>query len=402
MFQYFRNMPEERKSSQAVRASIRPLQHLLPSVCLAFSLYACTGSTSDTPSIADERMTCCSGEAERPLPYAPRDNETVALDSTAHRSPVIDTLSMVWIPGGAFMMGAEGKLARKDEFPKHRVAVDGFWMDRHEVTNAEFRTFVEATSYVTIAEKAPDWEELKTQVPPGTPKPHDSLLVAGSLVFSPTEEQVNLNDFSQWWRWQPGANWRHPEGPNSNLEGKEDYPVVHIAWYDAVAYCQWAGKSLPTEAEWEWAARGGLDDNTYPWGMEHIDMGEAKANSWQGSFPYDNTQNDGFYGTAPVKSFAPNAYGLYDMAGNVWEWCQDWYHPEYYGQLAKNNLSQNPLGPDSSFDPNDPYAIKKVQRGGSFLCNDSYCSSYRVSARMSGSPDTGLSHNGFRCIIRKN
>ena len=305
---------------------------------------------------------------------------------------------MVYIEGGIFEMGADNQQARQDEYPKHSVKLDGFWIDAHEVTNAQFREFVEATGYVTTAEKKPDWEEMKKQLPPGTPKPPDDVLVAASLVFTPTDKAVDLNNYSQWWTWVPGANWRQPEGPGSSIEGKDNYPVVHVSWYDARAYAEWAGKRLPTEAEWEYAARGGKQKKIYPWGDEHIDMKAVKANSWQGQFPNYNAERDGFFGLAPVQSFRPNDYGLFDMAGNVWEWCADWYHYDYYKMNADINLLSNPEGPSSSYDPMEPSVPKRVQRGGSFLCNDGYCSGYRVASRMKSSPDTGMSHVGFRCV----
>ena len=311
------------------------------------------------------------------------------------------TEGMVLIPGGTFRMGADNEQARPDEYPKHIVTVDSFWMDATEVTNAQFRAFVEATGYVTIAEQKPDWEELKKQLPPGTPRPPDEVLVASSLVFTQPLYEVALNDVRQWWSWVQGADWRHPEGPGSSIEGKDNYPVVHVSWDDAVAYAKWAGKRLPTEAEWEWAARGGLEDKTYPWGNEHIEAGVPKANSWQGRFPVKNTLKDGHFSAAPVKTFQANSYGLYDMAGNVWEWCSDWYRHDYYTTLQRKGEVKNPKGPENSLDPDEPSVPKKVQRGGSFLCHDSYCSSYRVSARMKSSQDTGLSHTGFRCVKDK-
>lgn len=305
---------------------------------------------------------------------------------------------MVAIPGGTFKMGADNSQARPDELPKHSVLVDPFWMDATEVTNRQFATFVKATGYVTTAERKPDWNEMQKQLPPGTPKPAEDLLVASSLVFKGTDRAVPLTDYSQWWQWVAGADWRHPEGPGSSVTGKDNYPVVQVSWDDAVAYARWAGKRLPTEAEWEWAARGGLPQAVYPWGNEPVDAGTPKANSWQGHFPDRNTKKDGFYGTAPAKSFTANGYGLYDMAGNVWEWCSDNYRPDYYQQLARAGVAKNPAGPAHSYDPDEPTVPKRVQRGGSFLCNDSYCSSYRSSARMKSSPDTGLSHAGFRCV----
>jgi sulfatase modifying factor 1 len=309
---------------------------------------------------------------------------------------------MVWIPGGEFTMGSTDPLARPDESPKHRVRVDGFWMDATEVTNAQFRAFVEATDYKTVAERPVDWEELKKQVAPGTPKPPDEMLQPGSLVFTPPDHPVDLRDNAQWWRWTIGANWRHPEGPGSTLDGKDSYPVVHVAYEDAVAYCKWAGKRLPTEAEWEFAARGGLDGKKNVWGDEPIDP--KRANTWQGHFPDNNTAEDGYARAAPVKSFPPNGYGLYDMAGNAWEWCSDLYRPDTYArrvlEIGKDGVAVNPTGPTSSLDPRNPYAPEsRVHRGGSFLCHDSYCASYRPSARMACPSDTGLQHLGFRCVM---
>lgn len=294
------------------------------------------------------------------------------------------------------MMGAADGEGRPDEYPQHKVKLDGFWIDITEVTNAQFKKFIDATGYITTAEKKPDWEELKKQLPPGTPKPDESMLVASSLVFTPPVLPVPLNDVAQWWSWKEGADWKHPQGPGSTIEGKDNYPVVHISWYDAVAYCKWAGKRLPTEAEWEMAAKSGTD-NKYTWGNEEPETGKPKANTWQGSFPDKNTGWDQFNRSSPVKSFAPNGLGLYDMAGNVWEWCSDWYRPDHYSS-KKKMLVANPKGPESSYDPMEPTIPKKVVRGGSFMCHASYCKGYRVSARMKTSPDTGLEHTGFRCV----
>lgn len=307
------------------------------------------------------------------------------------------TAGMKYIPGGTFMMGGDNEQASADEYPEHSVQVDAFWMDETEVTNAQFQKFVDATGYITTAEKKPDWEELKKTVPPGTPKPPDNLLVAASLVFKQTERAVDLHDFNQWWSWVPGASWKKPQGPGNSIKGKENYPVVQVSWYDAMAYCKWAGKRLPTEAEWEFAARGGLVNNVYPWGNEHVNAGKTKTNSWEGEFPYFNEMEDGYLTSAPARSFAANGYGLYDMAGNVWEWCNDWYDAGYYKVLEKGT-SNNPKGPEKSVDPEDLYTPKRSLRGGSFLCNDSYCSGYRVARRMKSSPDTGLEHTGFRCV----
>ncbi len=304
---------------------------------------------------------------------------------------------MRWVPGGEFTMGTDSPQAWPDERPAHRVKVDGFWIDDHEVTNAEFRAFVQATHYVTTAETPPSLDEIMSQTPPGTPPPPPEMLVAGSLVFKPPAGQVDLNDLSQWWVWTPGASWRAPEGPGSDLHGRDDHPVVQVSWDDAVAYARWAGKRLPTEAEWERAAKGTLDKEPYTWGSEPPSDKNTPANIWQGEFPSRNSASDGFERTSTVKSFPPNSLGLYDMAGNVWEWCSDWYERDLYARRASAGTVVNPSGPARSDDPTRPYAPLRVQRGGSFLCNDDYCSRYRPSARHGGSPDTGTSHVGFRC-----
>lgn len=308
---------------------------------------------------------------------------------------------MVWIPPGEFTMGTDAASAWDDEKPAHQVAIEGFWMDEHEVTNAQFREFIEATGYVTTAEKAPDIDEIMAQVAPGTAPPDPKDLVPGSLVFTPTEQSVKLDDFTQWWRWTPGASWKHPEGPGSSLAGRENHPVVQVSWDDAKAYADWAGKRLPTEAEWERAARGGLERQPYAWGTEVPDeeerAGKFRANLWQGSFPTENSAGDGFERTAPVKSFPPNGFGLYDMAGNVWEWCSDWYQRDLYKERPRDRVTRNPKGPGQSSDSHRPFTPQRSQKGGSFLCNDAYCSRYRPSARHGCSPDTGMSHVGFRC-----
>jgi formylglycine-generating enzyme required for sulfatase activity len=277
----------------------------------------------------------------------------------------------------------------------HTVKVDGFWMDEAEVTNVQFKRFADATGYKTVAERPLDWEELKKQLPPGTPKPSDDVLQPGSMVFVPPTEPVMLNDYSQWWHWVIGANWRHPEGPGSSLDGRDNHPVVHIAYEDAVAYAEWAGKRLPTEAEYEFAARGGLNGKTFSWGDELNPRGKYLANYFQGAFPNNDTGEDGFVGTSPVKSFPPNGYGLYDIIGNVWELCSDWYSVE---QLAGNTIVSNPSGPASSRDPDDPYAIKHVSKGGSWACSNQYCSNYKPSGRQGSAYDSGMNHTGFRCV----
>jgi formylglycine-generating enzyme required for sulfatase activity len=307
---------------------------------------------------------------------------------------------MVWIPEGSFLMGTAGDTSHRNEQPAHQVTVNAFWMDEAEVTNAQFRTFVEATGYLTTAEKRPDWEEMKKQLPPGTPKPADDQLVPGSLVFTPPAEAVPLSNAAAWWRWVPGACWKLPGGPGSTLDGKDDHPVVHVSWDDANAYAAWAGKRLPTEAEWEYAARGGLASQRFPWGDDApSETDGTKANIWQGAFPTRNTKVDGYDRTAPVKTYPPNGYGLYDVAGNVWEWCADWYRADAYAR--RQGVTTNPAGPDTFWDPNEPLAPKRVTRGGSFLCHVTYCESYRPAARRGTSFDSGMSHLGFRCVVSK-
>lgn len=295
---------------------------------------------------------------------------------------------MQYIPAGSFMMGADSDQASPDEFPKHKVSVKPFFMDATEVTNAQFNEFVSETGYITTAEQKVDWEVLKLQLAPGTPKPPDSLLSPGALVFEITQESnYLLSNPALWWKWKPGASWKHPQGPESNIDGLGNHPVVCISWDDAQAYAKWAGKRLPTEEEWEWAARGGLDNNIYPWGNKSASKdGHKYANFFQGVFPSTNTKKDGYSSTAPVTSFPPNGYGLYDMAGNVWEWCQDSYHSSAYS-----------LKETSRFQSLKDFPAKVI-RGGSFLCSEDYCSGYRNSRRMSTSADTGLNHTGFRCV----
>lgn len=347
--------------------------------------------TTDSHSYED-RVSCQST-----LPVRFGAAIKTAAPSDLLSSNAKDRTGMKWIPAGTFMMGATDKEGRPDEYPGHSVKVDGFYIDATEVTNAQFAAFVKATGYKTIAERKPDWEELKKQLPPGTPKPPEEALVASSLTFTPPSHPVPLDNVAQWWSWTPGADWRHPSGPKSNIVGKENYPVTQVSWDDAYAYAKWVGKRLPTEAEWEFAARGGLKDAAYSWGAEGIEEGKPKANTWQGSFPNKNTDWDGFDGLAPAGSFAPNGYGLYDMAGNVWEWTADWYRSDYYKTLA-GKTTVDPKGPATSLDPEEPTVPKKTIRGGSYMCNASYCKGYRVSSRMKSSTDTGLQNTGFRCV----
>lgn len=309
--------------------------------------------------------------------------------------------SMVWIPGGEFSMGAldptetlcGGDQPMDDARPIHRVYVDGFWMDTTEVTNAEFERFAKASGYVTVAERKPTREEFPTAPP--------ESLVAGSVVFAPTTQAVLLKNHYQWWSYVPGASWRHPEGPQSDIKGRENYPVVHIAYEDAEAYARWANKRLPTEAEWEFAARGGAAGQLYAWGDELKPGARWQANIYQGEFPVrgGDTGEDGFKGIAGVAQFRPNAYGLYDVAGNVWEWCSDWYRADYYPALAaEEKVTRNPKGPLASLDPSEPQELKRVQRGGSFLCTDQYCTRYMVGTRGKGEIRSGTNHVGFRCV----
>ncbi|MEM8784041.1 MAG: formylglycine-generating enzyme family protein [Planctomycetota bacterium] len=313
---------------------------------------------------------------------------------------------MVWVPGGTFTMGGDDGFAQPHERPLHRVRIDGFWIDATEVTNAQFRAFVEATGYVTVAERAIDWEQIKKQVPPGTPKPPDEMLRPASLVFNPPppEAQVDYSNYHVWWKLVPGASWRAPRGPGSDIDGLDDHPVVQVCWEDAAAYAAWAGKQLPTEAQWELAARGGGDavHTTNVWGDDPAHP--TKANYWQGKFPRQNTAEDGYVYTNPVKAFAPNALGLYGMAGNVWEWCADRYRVDAYARrvhaAGPDAVIENPTGPTRSFDPRNPHAPElRAQRGGSFLCNDAYCANYRPSSREAATPDSAMNHLGFRTVL---
>jgi formylglycine-generating enzyme len=315
-------------------------------------------------------------------PAAARTDATVPADAAP---PAPAPEGMVWIPGGSFLMGADDA-EMTDAKPVHEVTVSGFWMDRTEVTNRQFAKFVAETGYVTIAERKPD--------PKDFPDAPPEKLVPGSIVFSPPAGRVSLDDPMVWWTYLPGADWRHPEGPGSTITGKDDYPAVHICWDDAVAYTKWAGKRLPTEAEWEYASRGGKALTRFFWGNEIRPEGRWRANIWQGRFPDQNDLEDGFARTAPTGSFPPNGFGLVDMAGNVWEWCADWYRPEY-----DSSQVNNPRGPAASFDPDEPGVPKRVQRGGSFLCSEQYCTRYLPGARGKGAPDSAASHVGFRCVL---
>ena len=337
-----------------------------------------------------------------PLPDGPSARERALAAPPPKPAPD----GMVWVQGGAFFMGSEPPATpddpdrlRPDEFPRHKVELDSFWMDATEVTNAQFAEFVEMTGFKTFAEKVPTREELSRSGSDMSLLP-DSALIAASLTFKENPDRENLRfNIPQWehqlWEIKPGADWRHPEGPDSNIEKRTDHPVVHVNWEDAVAYLTWAGKRLPTEAEFEYAARNGGKEMLYPWGNEREPAGTFMCNYWQGDFPLDRQDKDGYLVTAPIKTFKPNELGLYDISGNVWEWCQDFYRMDYYS----NSPKRNPQGPDNSLDPDESNIIKRVQRGGSFLCNTNSCTGYRTTARMKGDFLTSTCHAGFRGVV---
>jgi formylglycine-generating enzyme required for sulfatase activity len=302
---------------------------------------------------------------------------------------------MIRIPGGTFRMGSD--VHYPEEAPVHRVTVDGFWMDRTPVTNRQFKAFVRATGHITFAEIPPDHQNYPGALP--------EMLYAGSLVFTPPHRPVDLRDWSQWWQFMKGADWRHPYGPQSRIDGLDDHPVVHVAFTDALAYAKWAGKELPTEAEWEFAARGGLNGAEYAWGDEFTPDGTHQANTWQGEFPYQNRNEDKFERTSPVTAFPPNGYGIHDMIGNVWEWTTDWYSQKHQADAPKACcIPENPRGgyEADSYDPRQPNIRipRKVIKGGSHLCAPNYCRRYRPAARHAEPVDTSTSHVGFRCITR--
>jgi formylglycine-generating enzyme required for sulfatase activity len=302
---------------------------------------------------------------------------------------------MVWIPGGTFRMGSDAHYP--EERPAHRVTVDGFWMDRHPVTNARFARFVYATGFRTFAEVPPNPKEYPGALP--------EMLYVGSLVFVQPSGPVDLSDIRNWWRYVRGADWRHPNGPEDSNEGLDEHPVVHVTFIDAEAYASWVGKELPTEAEWEFAARGGLEGATFAWGNDFLPGDRHMANTWQGEFPWQHRCRDGYERTSPVGAFPPNGYGLYDVIGNVWEWTTDWYHPAHPKEAIKACcIPLNPRGPshEASFDPTQPHIKipRKVLKGGSHLCAPNYCRRYRPAARYPEPVDTSTSHVGFRCIVR--
>lgn len=391
----------------------------MPSKLLLTFLWLCLmvscKQETDKPqrNISSEDNTTASNSVIKPSIIGEKDLDAKLLVAVYQvkesEEEAKDFSDMVRIPGGEFDMGGdtpegfdsmpETALPQSDEFPKHKVKVNDFWMDEHEVTNAQFMEFVAATNYFTVAERPVDWEQLKKQLPAGTPKPPDENLLPSSLVFNYAPTEASKENLNNWWTFKRGVNWRQPNGPGSSIEAKENHPVVHISWYDALAYAKWTGKRLPTEAEWEYAMRGGKKNKMYPWGNEKTEQGKHFANHLQGEFPYTNTVADGFERTAPVKSFPANGYGLYDMAGNVWEWTSDWYSGKYYFELNEaGGVADNPKGPGESFEVYNNLEKKKAIRGGSFLCHDNWCSGYRNSRRMRNTPDTSMEHIGFRCV----
>jgi len=374
------------------------------STILIMILVAISCNNADSKSIREKQIdaaiTCTNGlTVEDSIHYSHNGgNEFEPTLENSSPKPPSNPNGMVWIPGGEFSMGSVNPAGMKDggheqmqdARPVHQVYVDGFFMDATEVTNAQFSEFVKSTGYVTVAEQKPTHEEF--------PEASAEDLVAGSVVFTPPAQQVSLNNPYSWWSYVRSADWQHPDGPASSISGKEDYPVVHVSWEDAAAYAKWAGKRLPTEAEWEFAARGGKSGELYTWGNQLNPSGKWMANTYQGKFPMQDASIDGYKGTAPVMKFTPNGYGLYDMAGNVWEWCIDWYTPDYYEKLKSAGTAINPKGPAISYDPSEPGQKKKIQRGGSYLCTDQYCTRYMSGTRGKGEWRSATNHLGFRCV----
>ncbi|MDP5105926.1 MAG: formylglycine-generating enzyme family protein [Polaribacter sp.] len=322
--------------------------------------------------------------------------ETKTINNLEIKTPA----GMVWVESKTFLQGAKetDKYAMPREKPAHLVTVDGFYMDATEVTNKQYAAFVDATKYVTIAERKIDWEEMKKMLPENTPKPHDSILQPGSLIFNKNVNAIaNMNNYGQWWTWKIGANWKHPEGPDSTIKGKENYPVVHIALEDALAYCKWANRRLPAESEWESAAQGTNSNTIFTWGNDATIL-NTNANTWQGVFPTKNESKDGFEFISPVKSYPANSIGLYDMTGNVWEITADLFNVNYYNEIDISKPLLNPKGAEKSYSPSNPYQIEHVMKGGSFLCHESYCASFRISAKMGVAVDSGSDHMGFRTV----
>jgi len=355
-----------------------------------FAASGCGGGQTGVKPGSDGGQTGVRPGSDHQHPNAVAARPRPAPRLSTAPAPAPAPAGMVWIPGGDFWMGCEN-CGMPDALPVHLVSVAAFWMDATPITNAEFDRFVRATGYITVAERKPDPKDF-----PGVPA---DKLVAGSIVFTPPAHPVSLDDYSKWWSYVAGANWRHPDGTESTLKGLDDHPVVHIAFEDAMAYAKWSGKRLPTEAEFEFAARGGLDRNLYAWGNELKPGGRVPANIWEGHFPDANNRADGYFKTSPVTAFPPNRYGLRDVGGNVWQWCADWYRPDYYDTFRDpNGAAANPTGPSSSFDPEEPSAAKRVTRGGSFLCSGEYCSRYLVGSRGKAEISSGSSNLGFRLV----
>ena len=376
---------------------LHPEKPFLLIALAAYSLILVGCGNSAAPDDEPDIQVAVSDET---TPDRPDDSATASTDPLLVEAPRDAPEGMVWLPGNKFTMGFEKGQA--DELPLHEVELDGFWIDRTEVTNRQFKEFVDATGYITIAEKKPKREDFEGQVADVNVIPEENL-VPGSICFNPNFDRKNLTKDSPLWPYQvwmytPGANWKEPAGPGSTIEDRLDHPVVHVSWIDAEAYCRWAGKQLPTEAQWEFASRGGAEGQTFPWGDERNPDGKWMHNIWQGEFPYENKNLDGFPTTSPAGSFPANGFGIYDMSGNVWEWCADYYRPDYY----EHSPSRNPRGPSSSFDPQEPTMVKRVQRGGSFMCNANYCIGYRNSARMKGEVTSSSFHNGFRTVLNVN
>ncbi|MDQ3020323.1 MAG: formylglycine-generating enzyme family protein [Bacteroidota bacterium] len=320
------------------------------------------------------------------------------MSETTEKLTETSLVNMIKIENGKFLMGSENFYP--EEKPVHEVTVDGFWMDKYEITNEQYEKFVNETGYITIAERPLDPKDYPTVDPVN--------LIPGALIFQKSKGPVNLRDYHNWWRWVPGTCWNHPKGPDSSIEGREKYPVVHIAYEDAEAYTKWIGKELPSEAEWEFAARGGLNGKNYIWGDEDVQYSKPMANTWQGEFPYQNLLIDEYEGASPVGSFAPNGYGLYDMAGNVWEWTSDWYvahldeSADEFKTCCTPAINPRVISSEGSYDVRQPQIKipRKVVKGGSHLCAPNYCLRYRPAARQPQMIDTGMSHIGFRCIVR--
>ncbi|MDA0807543.1 MAG: formylglycine-generating enzyme family protein [Planctomycetota bacterium] len=396
---------------------------LLTIAVVAFTTLPGCQNEASTDSGIPQVPTAATSETDGSEPGTANENATAAQDASSpgtdvsgesaqhpttgnaliKEEPKVDRpTGMVWIPGGKFRMG--GSDGFPDELPVHEVELDGFWMDSTEVTVAEFKRFADATGYVTVAERKPNREDFADQLTPEQMAAiPEEVLVPGSICFNPDFDRQTFPEDRRptpaeiylVWMYKRGANWRHPDGPDSGIEDRMDQPITHVSWSDCVAYCEWAGKRLPTEAEWEYAARGGRDQEMYPWGNEREPGGRWMTNIWQGEWPFKNLIQDGHEKTSPVASFEANGFGLYDMSGNVWEWCHDWYRPDYY----ENSPARNPFGPVDSLDPNEPNIPKRVQRGGSFMCNANYCTGYRVAARMKGDIMSGTWHCGFRTVL---